>query len=125
MEWDDVRGLREMGLEIGAHTKSHVNLGEVNGGVAREEIEGSGVKLRDELSSPVDLFSFPYGLRRHITDGNRALVRETGYRCCCSAYGGDVRPDADPMDLRRVPVSRWFVSPYQLGFELLHETGPE
>lgn len=121
MTWDDVRSLEAMGFEVAAHTKNHVDLGEVAGDAAREEIEGSARRIESELDRPVPWFSFPYGRKENITEANRELVRDIGLQCCCSAYGGDVRPISDPFDLRRLPVSQWYVSPYHLGFELLSE----
>jgi peptidoglycan/xylan/chitin deacetylase (PgdA/CDA1 family) len=121
MSWDDVRALDQRDFEIAAHTKSHADLGEVWGETARAEIAGSALRIEAELGRPVTLFSFPYGRRDNLTEANRNLVRESGLQCCCAAYGGDVRPDSDPFDLRRFPVSPWYVSPYHLGFELLRE----
>jgi len=121
MDWDDVRALDRMGFEIAAHTRNHVDLGKVTGEPARREIAGSVERLESELGHPINLFSFPYGLKRHITESNREIVREIGLRCCCAAYGGDVRSNSDPFDLKRVPISLWHVSPIHLGFELLRE----
>lgn len=120
MHWDDVRALEEdLGFEVGAHTCNHVDLGKVSGGEAKDEIESSRARLEAELGHEVRLFSYPYGGEKNIMDDNRQRVRQAGFRCCCSAYGGGVRADSDRFDLRRIPVSQWYASPYQLGFELL------
>lgn len=119
MSWSDVRELVGMGFEVGAHTVNHVDLGQVHGAEARREIAGSGERLERELGVPVPLFSYPYGRRDQITEENRAVVRESGFRCCLSAFGGYVRDDSDPLKLRRLPISPWFISPYQLGWEIL------
>lgn len=124
MDWSDVRDLAGMGFEIAAHTRTHVDLGTVGGEEALAEIEGSGLRLRSELGHEIPLFSYPFGRRENITGDARRYVRETGFRCCCSAYGGDVRPGSDPFDLRRLPVERNHRSPWQLGFELLYERLP-
>jgi len=75
--------------------------------------------LERHLGEPVDLFAYPYGGRHHLAEANRALVRAAGFRCCCSCYGGITHADADPFSLQRVPVSPWYQSPHQFGFELL------
>ena len=119
MSWDNVRDLGARGFEIGAHTMSHVDLGRVHGSDAVREIVGSGRRLAQELGADTPFFSYPFGRAEQITPSNRAAVRNAGFRCCLSAYGGTVRRDSDPFDLKRIPVSPWFLSPYQYGFEAM------
>lgn len=123
MTWPQVRELAEMGFEVGAHTVNHVDLGVVEGESARAEIRTSREDLERELGRPIDLFSYPYGRREQITEPNRDAVREAGFRCCLSAYGGLVGSGADPFQIKRIPVSGWHSSPYQLGWEILFNHG--
>lgn len=119
MSWPDVGALVEMGFEVGAHTMTHVDLGEMHGEQARLEIIGSGEELRSRLGVAVPHFSYPYGRPEQITPANREAVRTAGFRCCLSAFGGEVRGDANPHELRRLPISPWYISPYHLGWEVL------
>jgi peptidoglycan/xylan/chitin deacetylase (PgdA/CDA1 family) len=119
MSWNQVRDLAAQGFELGAHTCNHVDLGVVNGAEAHREITESGARLGAEVGVDVGLFSYPYGRRHQITEANRDLVREAGYACCMSAYGGKVTSDSNPYDLRRIPISQWYTSEYQFGFEAL------
>ena len=64
MTWDQARELRRRGFDIGAHTRTHANLGEVRGDVAREEIAGARRELERQLGEPVDLFAYPYGAKQ-------------------------------------------------------------
>ncbi len=122
MSWDDVRALSEGGFEVGAHTMNHVDLGVVQGDDAVREIAGSRRRLAQELGEETPLFSYPFGRADQITPGNRAAVRDAGFSCCLSAYGGTVRSQGDPFELKRIPVSPWFLSPYQYGFEAMLAT---
>ena len=119
MTWDQVRDLSAQGFELGAHTCNHVDLGQVTGDEARREIADSGMRLAAETGGRVGLFSYPYGRVDQITDANRQLVREIGYDCCLSAYGGTVDTGSSPYELRRIPVSQWHLTAYQLGFEAM------
>src|SRR5262249_11985332 len=119
MSWDQVRDLSAQGFELGAHTCNHVDLGQVTGDEARHEIADSGTRLAAETGGRVGLFSYPYGRKEQITEENRQLVREIGYDCCLSAYGGTVDTGSSPYELRRIPVSQWHLSAYQLGFEAM------
>jgi D-aspartate ligase len=120
MSWDEVRALAARGFEIGSHTMTHVDLSRAPGDAATREILGSKSRLERELGAPVRHFSYPFGERDQITEANRAVVRMAGFQCCLSAYGGLVTGGADPFHLQRQPVSAWYVSPTQFGFELLN-----
>lgn len=117
MSWDEVRSLQHRGFEIGAHTRTHVDLGRVNGRLAEEEIGGAREELRRRLGTCSDAFAYPYGGPNHLTEEARSLVRAAGFRCCCSGFGGINEAGTDPFHLRRVPVSQGY-SPDQFGFDV-------
>jgi peptidoglycan/xylan/chitin deacetylase (PgdA/CDA1 family) len=119
MSWDQVRALRRAGHEIGSHTANHVDLGITHGSLARDEIKSGKDRVEAELSEPSKLFAYPFGGKNQMTEQNLSLVRQLGLRCCVSAYGGTVHADDDPLRLRRTTISKWFISPYQFGFELV------
>ena len=119
MTWDDVRALRDDGFEIGAHTLTHADLGRVEGEAAERELAEPREILRRELGAAPTLFSFPYGAPHRMTEENRGRVKDAGYRCCLSGYGGTVARGEDPYRMRRAPITPWHLSPHHLGFELL------
>ena len=119
MSWDDVRALRADGFEVGAHTMNHVDLGVVQGEEAEAEILGSKERLERELGTAVSLFSYPYGQVHQFTEENRDIVRRSGFRCCLSAFWGVVSSETDVFHIKRTPVSPWYRSPFQLGFDLM------
>jgi peptidoglycan/xylan/chitin deacetylase (PgdA/CDA1 family) len=118
MTWNDVRTLAARGFEIGAHTRTHVDLGKVTSLFAEEEIRGARLELEDKLGADVQSFAYPYGGARNLTETARALVKRAGFRCCCSGFGGINGTGTDPFRLRRVPVSPRYASPDQFGFDL-------
>jgi peptidoglycan/xylan/chitin deacetylase (PgdA/CDA1 family) len=117
MDWNEVRSLHERGFEIGAHTVHHVDLSHTDGSEADAEIAGGKRMLEERLGAVVNLFAYPYGRRHQITEANRSLVREVGFACCASSYGGTVGAGDDPFRLRRLPATNWHRSPGQYGFE--------
>jgi peptidoglycan/xylan/chitin deacetylase (PgdA/CDA1 family) len=119
MSWDQVRRLKREGFAIGGHTESHVDLGKVHGSQAEREIVGSYERIRRELGSPADTFSYPYGGKGQMSDANRECLKAAGYRCCLSAYGGSVSIGDDPFYLTRHPVSSEYRTLYDLGFDIL------
>jgi len=121
MTWDHVRELADRGFEIGAHTRTHADLGVTAGTAARDEIFGAKADLESRLARPVDLFAYPYGRKNNMTGDNRALVKAAGFRCCCSSVGGLTPTGADPFHMHRFAVSPWYGSPQQVGLELVRE----
>jgi peptidoglycan/xylan/chitin deacetylase (PgdA/CDA1 family) len=122
MTWEEVGQLSDRGFDIGAHTRSHPDLGLVQGVGVRDEILGARLEIERHIGKPVDLFAYPYGRAANMAESNRALVKAAGFRCCCSCYGGLTVRGADPFHLRRIAVSSWYDSPHQFGMELLRET---
>ena len=118
MTWDQVRSLHRKGFDVGAHTRTHVDLGRISEVEAREEIFSARLELQRQLEAPVELFAYPYGGPNHLAEANRDVVKAAGFRCCCSCFGGLNAAGTDPFHLRRVPVSSWYASPHQFGLEL-------
>lgn len=119
MIWDQVRDLRKAGHDIGSHTETHPDLGVIPPDEARREIGGGSARLDAELGEHSGLFAYPYGGRRNMSEANQQVVNGLGLRCCLSAYGGTVKKGDDPLRLKRITMSEWYLSPYQFGFELV------
>ena len=119
MTWDQVRELRKSGHEIGSHTQTHPDLGVVSADEARRQIRGGSERLDAELGEHSGLFAYPFGARKNMSATNQEVVNQLGLRCCLSAYGGTVRAGDDPLRLKRITISDWFLSPYQFAFELV------
>ncbi|HVA48026.1 MAG TPA: polysaccharide deacetylase family protein [Pirellulales bacterium] len=98
----ELRALAAAGIEIGAHTRTHVDLGRVCDAerlfdelvIARSDLEAA-------LGVPVRYFAFPFGLHQNLTAAAFRLAREAGYAGVCSAYGGYNFPGDDAFHLQR------------------------
>lgn len=109
---DQLRSLAESGVEIGAHTRRHTDLGRVSDPERLyDEIVGAGRDLADLLDRSIRYFAFPYGLHENMTSQAFALARESGYQAVCSAYGGYNFPGDDSFHLQRIHAdpewARW------------------
>jgi len=118
MTWDQVRSLHRRGFELGVHTRTHADLGSVTDQEAREEIVGARRELEEHVGARVELFAYPYGRLANLAETNRHLIQRSGFRCCCSCFGGVNAPGTDPFYLRRVPISSQYPSPLQFAFEV-------
>jgi peptidoglycan/xylan/chitin deacetylase (PgdA/CDA1 family) len=102
MSWQEVRDLAGMGFDIGSHTVNHVNLGKTSIALARQELRDSKNQIESEIGKPVTSFSYPFGRKDCIRPDVMDIVREVGYNCCCSGYGGKVNNGSDVYNLHRV-----------------------
>ena len=88
LAWDDVREMARLGFEVGSHTVSHPNLGEVDRDRAWEELTTSRAVLEGELGRPVRWFAYPFGGPNDLRPEFVPLIREAGYEGAVSAIGG-------------------------------------
>ena len=88
MQWDHLREMRDAGFTIGSHSVSHIDCATEREEVVRDELIQSLADLRRELGLSEVLFAYPYGGRKNMTRERLELVKEAGYCCCLSAYGG-------------------------------------
>lgn len=75
--WEELEELRDAGMEIGAHTRKHVNLLAVSVADASYEISGSKSMLEAKLDITVESMAYPYGL---YSGSTVALAQKAGYR---------------------------------------------
>lgn len=77
-----------LGIEIGAHTRSHCDLGRMHDRQhIRDEISGSAHQLEDWLGVRVRHFAFPFGLPRNTSQLAVDVIAEHGFEGFCTAYG--------------------------------------
>lgn len=89
MSTEQIRGLHEQDMEIGAHTVTHPILTKLENQAALAEIETSKKILQDMLSSKIELFAYPNG--KPIKDYNEqhvAMVKELGFEAAVSTAWG-------------------------------------
>lgn len=74
MSWDQIKTLRDSGIEIGSHTLRHPKLTKVPN--ALDEITRSKKILEDKLGISVTTFAYPFG---HYNEKIEQMVRDAGY----------------------------------------------
>jgi peptidoglycan/xylan/chitin deacetylase (PgdA/CDA1 family) len=89
------------GMEVGSHTRNHVNLQECDEATAREEIAGSKRDLEAALGCEVRHFCYPYGLYRAE---HAQMVREAGYLTGATSDSTRVQPGDDTSLLPRISI---------------------
>lgn len=102
----DARQLRQWmagGQEIGAHTRHHADLTQIDAASARDEIFRSKAELEELIAQPVNQFCYPYG---KFSDVHAELVRQAGYSSATTTVRSRCLADEDLMRLPRAVVVR-------------------
>jgi peptidoglycan/xylan/chitin deacetylase (PgdA/CDA1 family) len=107
---EQIRGLAAAGIEIGAHSYTHANLGpSADGPLLHREVVAAKERLQEVLGRSVRYFAFPYGQHVNLSPAAFQLAKEAGYAGVCSAYGGFNFPGDDPFHLQRITADRVMV----------------
>jgi peptidoglycan/xylan/chitin deacetylase (PgdA/CDA1 family) len=101
---DELRQIATMPrIEIGAHTRDHVNLGHRDAESLREQVERSRDDVANWTGTQPVAFSYPFGLPRHdVTDEARNAVASAGFEYAVVNQPVPVEPGADLYGLPRV-----------------------
>ncbi|MDB5964477.1 MAG: polysaccharide deacetylase, partial [Polaromonas sp.] len=91
------------GQEIGTHTRSHVNLQELDDTRCQSEIGQGKTDLERMIVRPVTQFCYPYGRYdpRHIE-----MLRAEGFATATTTRRSRCRTGSDLLEIPRVPVLR-------------------
>ena len=102
---EQLRAMAAAGIEIGAHTFTHTNLGAIGDPrLLHREVVSAREELQTAVGRPIRYFAFPYGLHANLSRAAFALSKAAGYSGVCSAYGGFNFPGDDPFHLQRIPA---------------------
>jgi len=118
MRADDVIGLRDGGMLIGAHTLSHPILAKASDSEAWTEIREGKYALERILGQPVDYFAYPNGKpgldyrQLHV-----AMARDAGFAAAVSTSPGASSQQSDIYQLPR--FTPWDITRTRFGARLL------
>ncbi|WP_348266703.1 polysaccharide deacetylase family protein [Edaphobacter paludis] len=88
LNWDEAREMRDAGMAIGSHTRSHAILGRLSPELQKQELEDSKKEIEARLGSKVRGLAYPVGARNCFSHATEQIAMDAGYSMCFSAYGG-------------------------------------
>jgi peptidoglycan/xylan/chitin deacetylase (PgdA/CDA1 family) len=102
MSPDQVRQLRVLGMDVGAHTVNHPILTRVSQSAAREEIGNSKQHLEQVLGHAVPLFAYPNGMPdRDYSAEHVDIVKQCGFSAAVTTAQGAATISSDRFQLPR------------------------
>jgi len=110
MSVEQLKAWHAAGMEVGAHTRTHVRLRQCTDQQQQDEIQGSKAELEDRLGVPVTQFCYPYG---DYDDRAVDTARRAGYAAATTTDRGraDAGSHADLWRLPRIQVARHHLLP--------------
>jgi peptidoglycan/xylan/chitin deacetylase (PgdA/CDA1 family) len=100
MTWDDLRAIRDSGMEIGSHGHRHVELDTVPSSAARDDVRQSRDVLRQHGFSPQS-FCYPFGYANPVV---RDIVARAGFTTACVVGRGLADSEQDLLRVRRLAI---------------------
>jgi peptidoglycan/xylan/chitin deacetylase (PgdA/CDA1 family) len=118
LSWEEICEMHHLGIQFGAHTRSHPALSRLQAEDAREEICRSKSIIESVLNARVNTFAYPSGRPGDFTATTKALVEEAGFRCAVTTIFGNNEAETDLYEMRR--IAPWNEGAETFGFRLLY-----
>ncbi len=104
LTWEEMKTLQTAGIEIGSHTKNHIDLQTASTERQTNEIFGSKQALEEILGVPVRSFCYPTGTYNETTP---QLVKVAGYTSAVTVANGQATSKNNYYLIPRVRVPGW------------------
>lgn len=117
MTWDEIRAMRDAGMDIESHTRGHRVLQTLDGAGLRDELDGARTDLAREMGKAPRVIAYPVGRTIAPYPQVRAAVAAAGYRCGLTNASGVVPlwRRIDHLDVGRIAVDRELTDEMFLG----------
>lgn len=127
MNWDHVRALREAGMDVESHTRTHRVLQSLPEAELHAELEGSRRDLEQELGVAPRALAYPVGKPLKPYSPIRSALVRAGYKIGLTNGTGPTPTwrRCDPYDIRRQTVARHLPLPYLLSILALPPLAPK
>lgn len=101
LNWEQITEMKEHGLEIGGHTRSHLRLNiKASNERVRQEVAGCAKDIENQLGMQPTLFCYPNG----DTSENAVSIVKQNFHAAVTTQNGVNIPGAEPFLLKRTGV---------------------
>lgn len=104
LSWDEIRNLRDNGVDLGSHTVNHIILTTMSSESVLAEVSVSKERIEAETGLPVKYFAYPNGTCHDFSEPVIFELNNAGYEAAVSTVRGVNRHDCDLFKLRRTGI---------------------
>ncbi len=105
LSWNEVREMRDKGMEFGTHTHTHTRaLSRMSGDEAWKELRDCTKKFTEELGSPPEVFSYPHGTSKDFNATHVEMLKSLNYHAALTTNIGRNALDEDLFYMKRLIV---------------------
>jgi len=110
LSWQQLADMSSWGFHIANHTVNHIDMGAVPVENSLDEILTATRIIVDKLGQKgaERWLAFPFGRLHNMKKEVQEQLHAVGIDFCFSAYGGVNKPDVNPLDIVRQPISHEF-----------------
>ena len=117
----ELKEIFQSGHTVACHTHSHFDLGKLPFDEATEEIKKNQELLEEIIGSPIEHFSFPFGMRRNFSLTLQAWCLANGFKTVSNAIPGG---QYNPFTLENIYRTAWrFDVPLEQNLAILRVNG--
>ncbi len=102
MNWDQIKEIKDAGMEIGCHSKTHPNLTTLNSAQANDQIAGCKKELEEKLNNQIITFAYPAS---EYNDSVVAQVKEAGFTNAVTTKSAVASQKSDLFKLPRLRIN--------------------
>lgn len=108
LSWDEIRRLRDEGMDIQAHSAAHGHMAAMTAEAAARDFARSNERFEAELGFRPEFLAYPYG-----EYGNDLIevARAAGYAAAFGQHSGPVGPDRPLFELPRFAMNEHYGTP--------------
>jgi peptidoglycan/xylan/chitin deacetylase (PgdA/CDA1 family) len=102
MTEDEIFKWLDLGLDIGAHSKTHVDLTSISEQDCQNEIYDCKEDLENKFKVSITDFCYPYG---HFNESVCTMTKNSGFHSATTMIRGRANPQSDNYQLPRIPIN--------------------
>lgn len=102
MTWDQIRELKDAGVEIGHHSVTHRHMAAASPETNKQEMTNATARFKEELGFAPTLFAYPYGEAGTAVTN---VVKEAGFTAAFGQHSGAIGTGDDPYNLPRFALN--------------------
>lgn len=105
LNWDQIREMHDAGVDIGAHTASHLHMADASATANKADVEKSVTRIEKEIGERPTLFAYPYG---EAGLAQQEIVRSLGFKTAFGQHSGVADNDSNPLYLPRFALNETY-----------------